>query len=232
VHHHHIAMWAKALTTEDAEIGSKLQAGAAKLTGMVPVDWNPAYEMDSSTVQPVDYTTRPESPLPQPGDVKDANDVHRLVDPLPPGRHPGVKTLPNTAAIEALYRQLTQESVPGPPSTYPGEWRVLEDGTKIGLRTTSKFGGPTVEIWYPDGAKADIHLAEPPAEPRPAPQPAPVPIPAPDSTPSTVSYVPPISGGPLPVPTPEEGGILGAIGAFGIGIVAGAVELGKAALSP
>ena len=104
--------------------------------------------------------------------VNDAGDVHRIVDLLPPGRHPGVKTLPNARAIEALYGHLTENSLPGPASTYPGQWRVLSDGTKIGLRQTSKFGGPTVEIWYPDGMKSDVHLSERPKGSQPSPVPA------------------------------------------------------------
>jgi len=214
---------------------------------MIPLDWKNADEMPSGTAKAVDYTTRPERPPPKPGDpvdalsVKNAEDVHRIVDPLPPGRHPGVKTLPTPAAIHALYGQLTENSVPGPPSTYPGQWRVLEDGTKIGLRQTSKFGGPTVEIWYPDGTKTDVHLPERPKAPNPspvpvpapAPAPAPVPLPAPDHSPVEVPDSP-FSPGPgsQPVVTPEEGGVIAVIGGIGVGIIAGIVELGKLVVSP
>lgn len=38
-HHSYIAMRAAALASEDAEVGAKLQAGAAALDGMIPQDW-------------------------------------------------------------------------------------------------------------------------------------------------------------------------------------------------
>lgn len=246
-HHRYIAMRAGALASEDAEVGAKLQAGAAALDAMIPPNWTPSGETPAGTAQAVDYTRQPEKPAPKPGDpvepfsVRNAEDVHRIVDPLPPGKHPGVKTLPTPEAIRALYGQLTENSMPGPPSTYPGQWRVLEDGTKIGLRQTSKFGGPTVEIWYPDGTKTDVHLPERPKGPSPnpvpvpapAPAPAPVPLPAHEPSPDSVPDGPVIPDlGTQPVVTPEEGGVIAVIGGIGIGIIAGIVELGKLVLSP
>lgn len=246
-HHRYIAMRAGTLASEDAEVGAKLQAGAAALDAMIPPNWTPSGETPAGAVRAVDYTTQPEKPAPKPGDppdpfsVRNAEDVHRIVDPLPPGKHPGVKALPTPEAMHSLYGQLTQNSVPGPPSTYPGQWRVLEDRTKIGLRRTSKFGGPTVEIWYPDGTKTDVHLAERPKGPSPnpvpvpapAPAPAPVPLPAPEFSPDSVPDGPLIPDlGTQPVVTPEEGGVIAVIGGIGIGIVAGIVELGKLVFSP
>jgi hypothetical protein len=240
-HQGDIARWAGVLAAEDADIGAKLGAGAAALTDMIPEQWA------SGIIQSADYTVRPEGPPPKPRgpadalSVKNAEDVHRVVDPLPPGRNPGVKTLPTPEAILALYGQLTENSVPGLPSTYPGQWRVLEDGTKVGLRQTSKFGGPTVEIWYPDGTKTDVHLAERPKGPSPAPvpvpapapAPAPIPLPAPEPSPVAIPDSP--SGpslGSQPVVTPEEGGVVAVIGGIGIGIIAGVVELGKLVFGP
>ncbi|XTP35768.1 WXG100 family type VII secretion target [Mycobacterium sp. TJFP1] len=239
-HQEYIAARALALASEDAKVGTSLRAGAAALAGMTPLDWSPR-----SAAQMVDRASRPERP---PGNtdkpaqalgVKDAEDVHRIVDPLPPGRQPNVKTLPTPEAIAGLYGQLTEHSVPGPPSTYPGQWRVLEDGTRIGYRAISKFGGPTVEIWYPDGTKTDVHLAERPKGPSPAPVPLPVPAPAPAPAPVPLPApdptldipVSPDIGAP-PTITPEEGGVLAVIGGIGVGIFAGILELGKLVLNP
>lgn len=55
--------------------------------------------------------------------------------------------------------------------------------------------------------------------PEPAPIPLPVTLPAPDL-------------GTRPALTPEDGGVLGILGAFGIGIVVGIGELGKLIFSP
>lgn len=232
VHHGYIAMRAAALASVDAEVGARLDAIASEIRQMIPLDWTTPQHDSQSSAQAVDYTTRPERPQSEdPLSVKDAKDVHRIVDPLPPGRHPGVKTLPTPAAINALYGQLTENSVPGPPSTYPGQWRVLEDGTKVGLRATSKFGGPTVEIWYPDGTKTDVHLAEPPKPPSPNPAPAPAPAPEPTAPPVPIALPAPDLG-TQPALTPEDGGILGILGAFGVGVVVGIGELGKLIFSP
>lgn len=237
-HQQYISMRAGALVSEDAKLGTRLRAGAAALAGMIPPQWTP-----HPAIQLVDRVSRPESPpdkADKPADalgVRNADDVHRIVDPLPPGRHPNVKTLPTPEAIAGLYGQLTQNSSPGPPSTYPGQWRVLEDGTRIGYRPTSKFGGPTVEIWYPDGTKTDVHLAERPKGPNPAPVPVPVPAPAPAPVPLPapeptidVPLSPPVAA--PPVVTPEDGGVIAVIGGIGAGIFAGLLELGKLVLSP
>jgi hypothetical protein len=217
-HQSYVAMRAAALASADAEIGARLRSRAEEFRALVPLDWTQTADGNpDNSVQAVDHTTRPQSPAPDgPLSVKNAEDVHRIVDPLPPGRHPGVKTLPTPEAIAALYAQLTQNSVPGPPSTYPGQWRVLEDGTKIGFRPTSKFGGPTVEIWYPNGKKTDVHLAEPPKPPAPQPAPAPVPVTVPEPAPMPVPVpLPAPDLGTQPALTPEDGGVLGILGALG-----------------
>jgi hypothetical protein len=88
-----------------------------------------------------------------------------------------VKVLPTAAAVEALYAELTRNGTSLPSGTYKGEWQVLPDGTKIGFRPDSKSGGPTVEIWNPDGSKMwDVHIGDPPK--RSPPLPAPVPAPS------------------------------------------------------
>ncbi len=234
-HQSYIALRAGALASADAEIGARLHASAEEFRSLVPLDWTKTTDGSNDTsVQALDHGRHPQSPASDsPLSIQNAEDVHRVVDPLPPGRHPGVKTLPTPEAIAALYAQLTENSVPGPPSTYPGQWRLLEDGTKIGFRPTSKFGGPTVEIWYPDGKKTDVHLAEPPKPPAPEPAPAPVPVTVPEPAPIPLPVTLPAPDlGTRPALTPEDGGVLGILGAFGIGIVVGIGELGKLIFSP
>lgn len=122
-----------------------------------------------------------DSPGAQALSVHNSQDVHDIVDPLPPGEHPNVKVLPTPEQIRGLYDQLTQNATPLPTGGYGygrGEWAQLPDGTKIGYRPDSKFGGPTVEIWYPGEPKVDVHLPkEKVPKPQPAPQPAPEPHP-------------------------------------------------------
>jgi hypothetical protein len=119
-----------------------------------------------------------DSPGAQALSVHNAQDVHDIVDPLPPGRNPGVKELPTPEEIRGLFDQLIQNASPvSPPTTYPGEEKQLGDGTKIRYRDTSGWGGPTIDITYPDGSKVAVHLPDksPPSEPAPAHAPAQVP---------------------------------------------------------
>ena len=170
--------------------------------------------------------------------VHNSQDVHNIVDPLPPGEHPGVKVLPTPEQIRDLYNQLTQNATPLPPGSYgygQGEWAVLPDGTKIGYRPTSKFGGPTTEIWYPDGTKTDVHLPkEEVPKPQPAPQPAPQPTPVQTPAPATTQEPQPVDPGQpaihMPTVEPPPPGVLATIGAVIVAIgkvlvdLAGALE--------
>ena len=81
--------------------------------------------------------------------VRNAKDVHDIVDPLPPGKQPHVRELPTSAQIRDLYGRLTERAVPAPPSTYPGQSSVLEDGTRISIREESSSEGTTVDIRFP-----------------------------------------------------------------------------------
>ena len=135
-----------------------------------------------------------DSPGAQALSVENNADVHKIVDPLPPGEHKGVKVLPTPEQIGDLYNTLTQNATPLPPGTYGkglGKWATLPDGTRIGYRPDSEWGGPTVEIWDPGDKipKTSVHLPERSTpEPQPAPEPAPQPHPV--QTPATQTPAP------------------------------------------
>ncbi len=103
--------------------------------------------------------------------VRNAKDVHDIVDPLPPGKQPHVRELPTSAQIRDLYNRLTENGVPAPPSSYPGQSSLLEDGTRISIREESSSGGTTVDIKFPDGSQMKVHLPEDGEQPQPAPAP-------------------------------------------------------------
>ena len=178
-----------------------------------------------------------DSPGAQALSVQNAQDVHKIVDPLPPGKHKGVHELPTPQQILDLYNQLTENATPLPTGTYGkgfGKWATLPDGTRIGYRPESESGGPTVEIWDPGDTKpkTSVHLPEETPTPQPAPEPAPQPHPV--QTPATQTPAPethePVhddSGHPsIHVDPPPPGiwativGILGIIG----GILSGPGE--------
>ena len=43
-------------------------------------------------------------------------------------------------------------------SAYPGKLVGLADGTRIGLRGTSRSGGETIDVFKPDGTYLKVHL--------------------------------------------------------------------------
>lgn len=97
------------------------------------------------------------------GSIRNSDDVHRRVDLLPPGKNRRTKVVDTNEEIRLIYEQLTENATRIPSGTYTGEWQVLEDGTKIGYRPNSEFGGSTVDIWYPGENKPwGIHLRERP----------------------------------------------------------------------
>ncbi len=104
--------------------------------------------------------------------VRNAEDVHDVVDPLPPGKQPNVRELPTKVEIIVLYEYLTANGVPAPPSTYPGTERLLEDGTRISIRETSTSQGTTIDIRFPDETTMKVHLPQDGEQPQPAPTPA------------------------------------------------------------
>jgi hypothetical protein len=103
--------------------------------------------------------------------VRNAEDVHDIVDPLPPGEQPHVRQLPTSAEIRALYARLTENGTLATPPTYPGTSHLLEDGTRISIREISSSGGTTIDIRYPDGSVQKVHLPTDSEQQQPAPEP-------------------------------------------------------------
>ena len=43
-------------------------------------------------------------------------------------------------------------------SSYPGKFVELPDGTQVGLRSASRSGGATIDVFKPDGTYIKVHL--------------------------------------------------------------------------
>jgi hypothetical protein len=135
--------------------------------------------------------------------TKTADDVHKALDPLPDGKNKPVKTLPTPEEIRKTFEDLTQNAPGAPPTQkpYKGTRRRLDDGTIIGIRSSTKWG-PTLDVDYPDGTQQKVHLPEPikganpPLTPS-VPQTPPV-ISAPPTLPPELNH-PPVTAVPPPV---------------------------------
>lgn len=86
-----------------------------------------------------------------------AAEVQQMVGSLGRGRSPGVYIVPNAARLKRMFDRLASGGAPV-SNSYPGQLVRLPDGTIVGMRSTSRSGGPTVDVWLPDGEYIKIHV--------------------------------------------------------------------------
>jgi hypothetical protein len=203
---------AEALLAVDAAVAAKVSAA---ITGVstaqfadTPVTPPPSKEPE---FEAVDYhivkeappqPTPPPPPDPQPGPlppISNAEDVRKVLDPLPNGgewgpnnvgKEPGIKEVWDAGSVKRMWDWLTRNAAEIQKPRYDGAVRVLPDGTEIGLRQSSKGWGDTIDVWYPDASEdRKIHtpykpyfpsLIGAPPELPPIADPAPLPLPPPN----------------------------------------------------
>lgn len=97
---------------------------------------------------------------PTPSAVMTADDVRNIVNGLLPGHNSGIRIVPNEAALDNLFDQLTQGGTESTPPTYGGIGVVHPDGTWIGIRpdSSSGQGDSTIDIRYPNGSTVKVHI--------------------------------------------------------------------------
>jgi hypothetical protein len=115
------------------------------------------------SIQAVDNRTFPQDPPPPDPNgplkpVKTGEDVKGLLDTLPRGDNKQVRTLKDPADIYRLFDSLTRNASDATHPTYDGPRRALPDGTVIAFRPTSTYGGPTIDVTYPDRTEQFVHL--------------------------------------------------------------------------
>ena len=85
----------------------------------------------------------------------------RSVDEILSGLRVG-RASPNLEvdSVEELHAVFDELSAGGTPvhSGYPGKLVELADGTRVGLRGTSRSGGETIDVFKPDGSYRKVHL--------------------------------------------------------------------------
>ena len=192
------------LIATDSRVAAQIAAATAEL-GTAPFAEDQPSPPDESGIQAVDYGSvqeappQPPPPDPPPGplpSVTGADDVRRVLEPLPNGgkrgsngvgTNPEVKEVWDVGSIKQLWDYLTRNADNSEGRAgYQGPVRVLPDGTKIGLRKSGKGWNDTIDVWYPDSEDTKVHtpyapyfpplISGPPQLP-PMADPAPVPSP-------------------------------------------------------
>jgi hypothetical protein len=93
-----------------------------------------------------------------------------------PGNSSGVRLVSSEAALNDLFRVLSQGGTIVPNSSYPGTWVRLPNGSFVGIRPVSQSGGATIDFNAPGVGIFKVHIAPPPPPP---PPPATTPAPNP-----------------------------------------------------
>jgi tripartite motif-containing protein 71 len=62
--------------------------------------------------------------------------------------------------LQTLYDELSHGGEPATPHGYDGEMVELPNGTRVGLRNTSRSGGPALDIHQPGQPRITVHLPE------------------------------------------------------------------------
>jgi hypothetical protein len=83
--------------------------------------------------------------------------VDEVLSGLRPGRTPPNLEVNSLTELNDVFDELSQGGSPV-QSSYPGKFVELEDGTRIGLRATSRSGDPTIDVFKPDGTYIKVHL--------------------------------------------------------------------------
>lgn len=213
-HHTYIAMRAGALASEDADVGAKLQAGAADLTGMIPLGWGseqaPAQPISGGdgVIQPLDNGGGGDTPY-------TGREIAKELDELRDGTRTGIKEVGTEDEIFDLWEKYSRGGVhvPLPEEVADKIYDrvVLPDGTTIGIRESDPHG-PTLDVGYPPGVDGPkkVHYPDVPPPPPILPSPPPptggeVPIIAPPPHLPIIDH-PPV--GVPPVATPAAPGLL------------------------
>ena len=174
-HHRYIAMRAGVLASEDAEVGSKLQAGATALNGMIPLHWG----SKQPPAQPVSGGDGDIQPYDNDGDAPyTGREIAKELEQLRDGTTRGIKEVETEGEIFDLWEKYSKGGVPVPiPKDKLDEiydMVELPDGTTISVRESSNHG-PTLDVGYPPGVQGPkkVHFPEAPPPPMPPTPPPP-----------------------------------------------------------
>lgn len=79
---------------------------------------------------------------------------------LPKGKSGDVRLVRSEAELRRLWDELRRDGtlIPGRANRRFEAWYRLPDGTEVGLRPTSRTGGPTIDLFPPDSRAKKVHI--------------------------------------------------------------------------
>jgi len=88
-----------------------------------------------------------------------AESVKEALSGLRSGQSSRVKVVKSAEELKDLFGRLSAGGEPIQGTTYPGgQFVKLPDGTSIGLRESSKSGGPAIDIRLPNSTRYKVHI--------------------------------------------------------------------------
>jgi len=85
-------------------------------------------------------------------------DVGNKLDGLPRGNQSHVRTVSSEAELQKFYDEIATGGTPLSRPSYDGNWVQTADGVQIGFRNSSRSGGATLDIVFPDGTFKKVHI--------------------------------------------------------------------------
>jgi hypothetical protein len=84
--------------------------------------------------------------------------IKDILSGLKSGSSSGVKIVDSTDELSSIFNKMTEGGKTIEWPKYKGNVVQLSDGTQVGLRTTSKSGGATIDIRFPNGSFKKVHV--------------------------------------------------------------------------
>ncbi|MGB8376879.1 MAG: RHS repeat-associated core domain-containing protein [Rhodanobacteraceae bacterium] len=84
--------------------------------------------------------------------------IENVLSVLRNGRGAGVKIVDSGRELESLFSKLSRGGKSMEGTSYPGRMVELPDGTRVGIRSTSRSGGPTIDVHSPNGPTWKVHI--------------------------------------------------------------------------
>lgn len=146
-----VAYATRALQLGSLILGTQLLSDAPRTPQIVETQAGDGTEGDSPRER------RDQDPS-SPGEASTEEDVKGVFRGLKKGRSAGVRTVDSGEELGEVFEELTRGGREVNAPKYPGKTIELPDGTTVGLRGSSKTGGPTIDINMPDGSSWKVHV--------------------------------------------------------------------------